>query len=294
MTTTADHVDSGFAPPSPEDIGINYDQLIDLHALIASDISLHIGLWTRPGEREPASTLPELSNRAQEWQTDYHLEALGLKAGEHLLDIGCGAGTPAIRMAQRSGGRVTGINVSRGQLALATERAKAANISDRVSFAYGDAMSLDFPDESFDAATAIEVYAHLANRQQAFHEAARVLRPGGHFLVSDFTLRGNPSEELLAAYQHTWQAMRPVTPAQMMELAATAGLELVKAESMTQNTALSGEVMGLLWADRHDEIIAKYGADIVAQMDHVMPMVRTFFREHLGSYLFLLRKPLKP
>lgn len=292
MTITSDRVDSGFAPPSPEDVGINYDQLMDLHGLIASEVSLHIGLWTRPGERGPASTLPELSNRAQEWQTDYHLEALGLKATEHLLDIGCGGGAPAIRMAQHSGGRVTGINVSRGQLATATDRAKAAGVADRVSFEYGDAMALDFADESFDAATAIEVFAHLADRQQAFHEAARVLRPGGHFLVSDFTLRAKPSPELLAAYQHTWQAVLPITPATMMELAATAGLELVKAESMTQNTALSGEVMGLLWADRHDEIIDHYGAEIVAQMDLVMPMVRTFFREHLGSYLFLLRKPL--
>jgi len=293
VTSTRDQVDGGFTPPSPEDIGINYDQLIDLHALIASDISLHIGMWTKPGEREPASTLPELSNRAQVAQTDYHLEALGLKANEHLLDIGCGAGSPAIRIAQQSGGRVTGINVSQGQLAKATERAQAANISDRVSFQYGDAMALDFADESFDAAMSIEVFPHLSDRQQGFTEAARVLRPGGHFLVSDFTLRGAPSEDLLAAYQHTWDATCPITPAKMMELAAAAGFELVKAESMTQNTIFSGEVMGLLYADRHDEIIDRYGADVVAEFDQVMPMVRTFFRDHLASYLFLLRKPLK-
>ncbi|MDQ3577421.1 MAG: methyltransferase domain-containing protein [Actinomycetota bacterium] len=293
MTSTQDRVEGDFTPPSPQDIGINYDELIDLHALIASDISLHIGMWTKPGEREPASTLPELSNRAQERQTDYHLEALGLKANEHLLDIGCGAGSPAIQIARQSGGRVTGINVSQGQLAKATERAQAANISDRVSFQYGDAMALDFADESFDAAMAIEVFAHLSDRQQGFNEAARVLRPGGHFLVSDFTLRGTPSEDLLAAYQHTWHATRPITPAKTMELAAAAGFELVKAESMTQNTIFSGEVMGLLYADRHDEIIDRYGADVVAEFDQVMPMVRTFFRDHLGSYLFLLRKPLK-
>jgi ubiquinone/menaquinone biosynthesis C-methylase UbiE len=290
VTTTSDQVDIGYTLPSPEDIGINYDQLIDLHALIAGDLSLHIGMWTRPGERAPASTLPDLANRAQEATTEYHLEALGLTAEEHLLDIGCGAGAPAVQMARRSGGRVTGINVSRGQLAQATERAQAAGVADRVSFQYGNALALDFADESFDAATAIEVFAHLSDRQRAFNEAARVLRPGGHFLVSEFTLRGTPTPDLLAAFQHTWESALPGTPAQTMEMAQIAGFELVKAESMTQNTALSGEVMGLLYADRHDEIIDKYGAEVVGQMDHVMPMVRTFFREHLGSYLYLLRK----
>jgi hypothetical protein len=51
--------------------------------------------------------------------------------------------------------------------------------------------------------------------------------------------------------------------------------------------------MGLLYADRKQEIIDTYGPEAVAEMDGVMPGVRTFFREHLGSYLFLLRKPNK-
>jgi hypothetical protein len=51
--------------------------------------------------------------------------------------------------------------------------------------------------------------------------------------------------------------------------------------------------MGLLYADRHEEIINIYGPEAVGEMDYVMPMVRTFFREHLGSYLYLLRKSSK-
>jgi cyclopropane fatty-acyl-phospholipid synthase-like methyltransferase len=293
VTDTTDQVAEGITAPSPEDIGVNYDQFADLHELIASDISLHIGLWSPPGDREPASTLLDLSNRAQEQQTDYHLETLGVQAGDHLLDIGCGAGAPAVRIAQRSGARVTGINVSQVQLDKAVERAKSADVADRVSFGYGNAMALDFADESFDAAMAIEVFAHLSDRRQGFAEAARVLRPGGHFLVTEFTLRGTPSEELLTAYLQTWHCMPPTTPAKTMELAADAGFELVKVDNMTQNCAFSGEVMGLLYADRHDEIVDRYGPELVGEMDYVMPLVRTFFREHLGCYMFLLRKPAK-
>jgi cyclopropane fatty-acyl-phospholipid synthase-like methyltransferase len=291
VTATSDQVVGGFTAPSPEDIGTNYDQFGDLYGLTVGDIGIHVGMWSRPGEREPASTLGDLANRAQERQTEYHVETLGLKAGEHLLDIGCGTGLPAVRMAQHSGGRVTGITVSRSQIVKAAETAKSAGISDRVSFRYGNAMALDFADESFDAAMAIDVYAHLSDRQQAFHETARILRPGGHFMMSEFTARGTPPEDQLAAYLQTWCNMPPITPAQTIEMAATAGFELIKAESMTQSCAFSGELMGFLYADRHDEIIDRYGPELVAQMDQLMPLVRSFIRNYLGYYLFLLRKP---
>lgn len=277
--------------PTPEEIGAGYDQFTDLYGLTVGDVGLHIGMWSEPGEREPASSLSDLANRAQERQTEYHIRTIGLKADEHLLDIGCGTGLPAVRVAQRSGGRVTGINVSRAHLARAERTAQSMDMSDRVSFRYGNAMDLDFPNGSFDAAMAIDVYAHLSDRQQAFHETARVLRPGGHFMMSEFTARGIPSAEELAAYQQVWNCMPPITPARAVELAATAGFELVRAENMTQNVAFSGQLMGLLYTDRHDEILARYGPELVAEMDATVPLVRSFVSDHLGYYLFLFRKP---
>jgi ubiquinone/menaquinone biosynthesis C-methylase UbiE len=291
MTTSDEMIDS-LTLPTPEEIGANYDQFTDLYGLTVGDIGLHVGMWSKPGEREPASTLGDLANRAQERQTEHHIETLGLRAEEHLLDIGCGTGLPAVRMAQRSGGRVTGINVSRLHLARAEETARSQGVSDRVSFRYGNAMALDFPDESFDAAMSIDVYTHLSDRQKAFHETARVLRPGGHFMMSEFTIRGTPSKEGLAAVLQVWSST-VTTPAKTMERAANAGFELVKAENTSQNVAFSGELMGLLYNDRHDEIVERYGSELVAQMDSVMPVVRAFTRDNLGHYLFLFRKPTR-
>ncbi|HEU5471262.1 MAG TPA: class I SAM-dependent methyltransferase [Actinophytocola sp.] len=291
MTAPGDRDTGGFTAPSLEEVAAKYDQFTDLYGLTAGDIGIHIGMWSRPGERAPASTLFDLANLAQERQTEYHIETLGLKTGERLLDVGCGTGVPAVRMAQHSGALVTGINISREQLTRAEAAARSAGVSDRVSFRYGNAMALDFPDESFDAVMAIDVYDHLSDRQKAFHETARVLRPGGHFMMSDFTLRGTPDEAELAAYTQGWSSMPPGTPAQTIAAAANAGFELIKAENMTQNCVFSGELMGLLYADRHDEIVERYGPEIVAQLDAAMPVMRTFIRDHLGYYLFLLRKP---
>ena len=287
MTATSDALPA----PTPDEIGANYDQFTDLYGLTIGDVGLHIGMWSRPGERAPAATLHDLANRAQERQTEYHIETLGLKANEHLLDIGCGTGLPAVRMAQHSGGRVTGINVSREHLARAEETARAHGVEDRVSFRYGNTMALDFPDESFDAAMAIDVYSHLSDRQQAFHETARVLRSGGHFMMSEFTVRGTPSKEQLTAYQQMWRCVPPTSPAHTVAMAENAGFELVRAENMTQNVTFSGELMGILYNDRHDEIVARYGPELVAEMDTVLPLMRSFVRDHQGYYLFLLRKP---
>lgn len=292
MTATSDGMTDSATAPTPEEIGANYDQFTDLYALTIGDVGLHIGMWTRPGEREPASTLSDLANRAQERQTEFHIETLGLRAHEHLLDVGCGTGLPAVRMAQASGGRVTGINVSREHLARAERTAEAHGVADRVSFRYGNAMALEFPDETFDAAMSIDVYGHLSDRQKAFHETARVLRPGGHFMMSEFTIRGTPDALGLAAYQQVWCSVPPTTPAGNIELATNAGFELVRVESMVQNCSFSGDLMGLLWMDRRDEIIGRYGVELVEQMDDLVPLVRTFVHDNLGSYLFLFRKSM--
>ncbi|MGW2509949.1 hypothetical protein ACWC0A_11085 [Streptomyces scopuliridis] len=55
---------------------------------------------------------------------------------------------------------------------------------------------------------------------------------------------------------------------------------------------MSGQLMDVLYHDHHDEILERYGARTTAQMDAAMPLLREFVHDHLGYYVFLLRKPL--
>jgi SAM-dependent methyltransferase len=113
---------------------------------------------------------------------DYQL--LGLRAGDRVLDLGCGAGRHAFE-ALRRGARVTAFDYDEAELkdvgAMATAMAEAGDLpaAARSGCARGDATRLPFPDGTFDHIIAAEVLEHIDDDFGAIRELVRVLRPGG-------------------------------------------------------------------------------------------------------------------
>ena len=114
------------------------------------------------------------------------LDALRLETGMKALDIGCGVGTDAFDLAERVGptGHVTGVDFSESLIAEAVRRAAGRNLS--VNFEVGDAQSLRFPDNAFDAVRTERMLMHVPDANKALFEMARVLRPEGRMAVLDF------------------------------------------------------------------------------------------------------------
>jgi ubiquinone/menaquinone biosynthesis C-methylase UbiE len=114
------------------------------------------------------------------------LELLDPQPGENVLDIGTGPGYLACDIAQRLGprGAVHGIDPSQSMLASAARRNPGAGAAP-VQFSMGEAIKLPFPDDSFDAVTATQVYEYVANMPAALAEARRVLHPAGRLLILD-------------------------------------------------------------------------------------------------------------
>ncbi|HXN38091.1 MAG TPA: methyltransferase domain-containing protein [Solirubrobacteraceae bacterium] len=112
--------------------------------------------------------------------------ALDLQAGEDVLDIGSGPALLAGEMAVEvgPGGSVHGIDPSESMLAIARRRELGAS-SAPVTLLAGDACTLAFADDSFDAAVATQVYEYVVDMPGALSEAHRVLRPGGRLLILD-------------------------------------------------------------------------------------------------------------
>ena len=156
--------------PTPDEVGGFYDRT-GRHLTRFFGGSMHYGYWTGPDDD---STLEEASERF----TDLMAEKLDA-AGGRVLDLGCGTGEPAVRVARTTGAEVVGISVSAEDVRCATARAEAAGLADRVRFEVADAMAPPFPANSFDAVLALESMGHMPDRARVLAEIARMLRPGG-------------------------------------------------------------------------------------------------------------------
>jgi malonyl-CoA O-methyltransferase len=105
---------------------------------------------------------------------------LGDVRGLKLLDVGCGTGRHALRLAAR-GARVHAIDFSECMLARARQKPGA----DQVTFQVHDlAQPLPYSAETFDAVVSGLVLEHIANLDLFFAEMRRVCRPGGRIVVS--------------------------------------------------------------------------------------------------------------
>jgi ubiquinone/menaquinone biosynthesis C-methylase UbiE len=118
-------------------------------------------------------------------------EHVKLPEGGKGLDVGCGSGALIIACAKRNPqASFVGIDRWGKEYAsfnkpLCESNAKAEGV-DNVSFARGDATSLDFPDESFDAVVSNYVYHNIPGDRQAYlMETLRVLKKGGTFALHD-------------------------------------------------------------------------------------------------------------
>ncbi|TFH46586.1 MAG: methyltransferase domain-containing protein [Lysobacterales bacterium] len=117
------------------------------------------------------------------------LEALSARAGERIVDVGCGPGLLVRDLAVEVGpeGRVIGVDSSLPMLELAERR--CADLP-QAEFIEGNAEILPGDNATFDAATCTQVLLYIANIDKALEEIHRVLKPGGRIAIIETDWRG--------------------------------------------------------------------------------------------------------
>jgi len=116
-------------------------------------------------------------------------ERLGVRPGERVLDMGCGAGRHAFEMFRR-GADVVAFDQDGDELAEVLELFAAMREAGEVpagaeaDIKQGDALALPFADGEFDRVVAAEVLEHIADDTVAMTELFRVVRPGGTAAVT--------------------------------------------------------------------------------------------------------------
>jgi ubiquinone/menaquinone biosynthesis C-methylase UbiE len=210
-----------------------------LHRAFAYD--LLVGLLSLGGERTYREKTLELAR---------------LRAGESVLDVGCGTGTLAIAAKRHVGsaGKVFGIDASPEMIARARKKAKKAAAA--VVFENAFVESLPFPAATFDVVLSTTLLHHLPDkaRRQCLREVCRVLKPAARLLAVDFG--GSVTERrswVAKVHRHGRIDLCRLTP-----LVSEAGLKIVESGPIAQRFGLMSDLYFILAeAPRGDDELSR-------------------------------------
>ena len=119
--------------------------------------------------------------------------ASGLGPGHRVLDIGCGVATTAIRIAEQTGATVVAADISQLMRERAERNVRTAGVTG-VSVEAADILALPYDAGAFDYVLA-EAVTMFVDRHRAAAELARVCKPGGRVLATEFCWRKPPTEQ---------------------------------------------------------------------------------------------------
>ncbi len=153
------------------------------------------------------------------------LDQVELSATSRVIDLGSGIGGTARHIAQRSGAKVTGIDLTSEFVEVAQKLSDLVGVN--TIFKTGSVLDIPEPDDEFDLATLIHVGMNIADKDKLFAEAARVLKPGGSFAVYDVMQTADEPISFPVPWATTPDQSHLDRPQVYRDAAAGAGFSLV-------------------------------------------------------------------
>ena len=225
-------------------------------------------------------------------EQDKFLHWLGLGPGKTLLDVACGAGGPAIRIATITGCSVVGIDTHEDAIAAAESLVSERNLTDRARFHVGDANGrLPFPDTHFDAITCIDAINHFPERPLVLAEWARLLEPGGRLMFTDPITITGPLTNSEAQVRSSAGFYLFVPHGYDESLIVRCGLRLLLCEDVTANMARVAEARrGARQRRSVDLREIEGGPEYEGQQEFLAVAARTAREGRLSRFVYVCEK----
>jgi cyclopropane-fatty-acyl-phospholipid synthase len=236
-------------------ISHHYDLSNALYSLLLDDhMAYSCAYWTSD---DPAYTVVD----AQRDKLDLICRKLDLKPGARLLDVGCGWGALSVHAAKEYGAQVTGVTISREQLAFGQARLAAEGIEHLVDLRLQDYR--DIVDGPYDAVSTIEMGEHVgaANYPAFLATLYRLLRDEGRLLTQQMSHAPNHPgggpfiESYIAPDMH----MRPLP--ELLGLIHDAGFEIRDVHALREHYVKTVEAWHAEFERRWDEVVDLVGLE---------------------------------
>lgn len=191
---------------SARNIHAHYDLGNPFYALWLDETMSYSSAWFDGNLAQPLA-------EAQRAKLRRTLREAGVREGSRVLEIGCGWGSLAQTAAAEFGAAVTGVTLSREQLAWGRERIAAAGLASRVDLRLQDYRDLpaEFAHEPFDAVVSIEMFEAVGHAywNDWFRTLHRCLAPGGRACIQSITIRDDLFQRYLRSTDFIQQYIFP-------------------------------------------------------------------------------------
>ncbi len=240
---------------------------------------LHHGYWIRGDESKEKAQLQLIEHLAQ---------AAGVRPGSEILDIGCGLGASSLYLAKNYKAAVTGITISEVQVEMAAKAAATEQLD--AKFLLMDAEAMHF-QKQFDLLWSVESISHYQRREEFFASAAKLLKPGGLFAITDWFKKENltPAE--------TKKFIDPIEKGMLVELQimddyehflTSNGLQIMRRDILNKNCAKTWDLCLDIISDKAFWALAvKLGPEFVSYLKAFQAMRAGFASGNFVYGLFV-------
>ena len=222
------------------------------------------------------------------------LRHLALSPSKRLLDIACGAGGPALRIAEIAGCSVVGIDVHEQAISVAQSLASKRGLAEVAKFQTVNAAErLPFADCEFDAIICVDAINHLPSRPSVIADWARVLKPSGRLLFTDATTVTGPlsKDEIAARSSAGFFLFVPFDYDR--RVLVDCGLRVLLCQDTTENVSLIAEGRRLARLSREEMLRRIEGDANYEQQQTFLEVAACVARERrLSRFVYVAEKPI--